>query len=102
MPDTGSKNPASPIKWNFSTYKDAKGRTYVITYHNRWDCAKKQSRIAKRRHVGRLDDGTHEVALSEAYLADHPQYTGCHVFYEGKALVVRSDKEAEELTSSPL
>lgn len=58
---------------------------------------KKQSRIAKRRHVGRLDDGTHEVALSEAYLADHPQYTGCHVFYEDKALVVRSDKEEEEI-----
>ncbi|MDD7022566.1 MAG: hypothetical protein PUI29_08345 [Aeromonadales bacterium] len=37
MPDTGSKNPASPIKWNFSTYKDAKERTYVITYYNRWD-----------------------------------------------------------------
>ncbi|MDY2892079.1 MAG: hypothetical protein SOT14_11185 [Succinivibrio sp.] len=47
--------------------------------------------------MGRLDDGTHEVALSEAYLADHPQYTGCHVFYEDKALVVRSDKEAEEI-----
>ena len=25
------------IKWNFSSYTDAKGRTYIISYYNQWD-----------------------------------------------------------------
>ena len=30
------------IKWNFSSYTDAKGRTYIISYYNQWDSEKKQ------------------------------------------------------------
>ena len=32
------------IKWNFSSYTDAKGRTYIISYYNQWDSEKKQSK----------------------------------------------------------
>ncbi len=45
-------NNSNNIKWNFSSYTDAKGRTYIISYYNHWDPEKKQSRIAKRIHVG--------------------------------------------------
>ena len=45
------------IKWNFSSYSDNKGRTYIISYY-RWDPVKKQSRVAKRIHVGRLNADT--------------------------------------------
>jgi len=97
MKKTADSTRKAPVKWNFSTYTDAKGRTYVISYYNRWDSQKKQSRIAKRRHVGRLDGDTGEVTLSQSYLADHPEYTGMQVFYEANSLVVRSDEEAEEI-----
>ena len=97
MKKTSGTTPATPVKWNFTTYTDAKGRTYVITYHNRWDSKKKQSRVAARRHVGRLDSDTGEVALSKPYLADHPEYDGEHVFYEANSLVVRSGEEAGKI-----
>ena len=97
MKKTSGTTPQTPVKWNFTTYTDAKGRTYVIAYHNRWDSRKKQSRIAQRRHVGRLDGDTGEVALSKSYLADHPEYAGMQVFYEANSLVARSDEEAVEI-----
>ena len=43
------------IKWNYSSYTDKMGRTYIISYYNKWDPIKKQSRVAKRVHVGRLN-----------------------------------------------
>ncbi|RBP52208.1 hypothetical protein DES29_12154, partial [Sutterella wadsworthensis] len=55
--------PSSPKPWSFSTYTDADGRTYVYGYRNRWDPEKKQSRIEKRCHVGRLDPQTGQVHL---------------------------------------
>lgn len=55
------------IKWNFSSYTDNKGRTYIISYYNRWDPVKKQSRVAKRIHVGRLNSDTGEVSLSKSF-----------------------------------
>ena len=44
-------------------YTDADGRTYVYVYRNRWDPEKKQSRIEKRCHVGRLDPQTGQVQI---------------------------------------
>ena len=97
MKKTAASTSVSPVKWSFSTYTDARGRTYVITYHNRWDSQKKQSRIAERRHVGRLNGDTGEVVLSKSYLADHPEYEGMQVFYEANSLVTRSSEETEEI-----
>ena len=97
MKKTAASTSVSPVKWSFSTYTDARGRTYVITYHNRWDSQKKQSRIAERRHVGRLNGDTGEVTLSKSYLADHPEYEGIQVFYEANSLVTRSSEETKEI-----
>ena len=85
------------IQWNYSTYTDKMGRTYVISYYNRWDSEKKQSRIAKRVHVGRLDSATGEVSLSKGFLEAHPEFTGETVFYEDNSLVVRTAEEAEAI-----
>ena len=63
------------IKWNYSSYTDKMGRTYIISYYNKWDPVKKQSRVAKRVHVGRLNADTGEVSLSKAFLEEHPEYT---------------------------
>ena len=52
---------STDIKWNFSSYTDKKGRTYIISYYNKWDSIKKQSRVAQRVHVGRLNSDTGEV-----------------------------------------
>ena len=30
------------IQWNYSSYTDSKGRTYIISYYNKWDAVKKQ------------------------------------------------------------
>lgn len=78
------------IKWNFSSYTDKNGRTYIISYYNRWDPVKKQSRVAKRIHVGRLNADTGEVSLSKSFLEANPDYVGEHVFYESDALVIRT------------
>ena len=85
---------STDIKWNFSSYTDKKGRTYIISYYNKWDSVKKQSRVAKRIHVGRLNTDNGKVSLGKNYLEQHPEYIDCSVFYEDNRLVVRSDEEA--------
>ena len=85
------------IKWNFSSYTDNKGRTYIISYYNRWDPVKKQSRIAKRIHVGRLNSDTGEVSLSKSFLEANPDYVGEHVFYESNALVIRTEADTKAI-----
>ncbi|SFK37560.1 hypothetical protein [Succinivibrio dextrinosolvens] len=85
------------IKWNYSSYTDKMGRTYIISYYNKWDHIKKQSRVAKRVHVGRLNADTGEVSLSKAFLEEHPEYICESVFYENNQLVVRSDEESQEI-----
>ena len=85
---------STDIKWNFSSYTDKKGRTYIISYYNKWDSVKKQSRVAKRIHVGRLNTDNGKVSLGKTYLEQHPEYIDCSVFYEDNRLVVRSDEEA--------
>ena len=85
------------IKWNFSSYTDKNGRTYIISYYNRWDPVKKQSREAKRIHVGRLYADTGEVSLSKSFLEANPDYVGEHVFYESNALVIRTEEDAEAI-----
>ncbi len=85
------------IKWNFSSYTDKNGRTYIISYYNRWDPVKKQSRVAKRIHVGRLYADTGEVSLSKSFLEANPDYVGEHVFYESNALVIRTEEDAEAI-----
>lgn len=85
------------IQWNFSSYTDSKGRTYIISYYNKWDAVKKQSRIAKRIHVGRLNSDTGEVSLSSRFLELHPEYVAESVFYEDNQLVVRTDAEVEAI-----
>lgn len=88
---------SNAIKWNFSSYTDNKGRTYIISYYNRWDPVKKQSRIAKRIHVGRLNSDTGEVSLSKSFLEANPDYVGEHVFYESNALVIRTEADTEAI-----
>ena len=73
---------STDIKWNFSSYTDKKGRTYIISYYNKWDSVKKQSRVAKRIHVGRLNTDNGKVSLGKTYLEQHPEYIDCSVFYE--------------------
>lgn len=85
------------IKWNFSSYTDNKGRTYIISYYNRWDPVKKQSRVAKRIHVGRLNADTGEVSLSKSFLEANPDYVCEHVFYESNALVIRTEEDTEAI-----
>ena len=53
-------------------YTDADGRTYVYVYRNRWDPEKKQSRIEKRCHVGRLDPQTGQVHIGCKFLTNNP------------------------------
>ena len=64
---------------------------------NKWDAVKKQSRIAKRIHVGRLNSDTGEVSLSSRFLELHPEYVAESVFYEDNQLVVRTDAEVEAI-----
>lgn len=90
-------NNSNNIKWNFSSYTDAKGRTYIISYYNHWDPEKKQSRIAKRIHVGRLNGDTGEVTLSKNYLQLHPKLCGKELFYENNKLIERDDEEIKKI-----
>ena len=85
------------IKWNFSSYTDAKGRTYIISYYNQWDSEKKQSRVAKRVHVGRLNSDTGEVTCGKSYLDAHPDLIGKNLFYEDNKLVEHTEEEVEQI-----
>ena len=95
---------AANINWLFSSYNDAQGRTYIISFYNKWDPQKQQSRVAKRVHVGRLNADTGEVYLGKTYLKNHPEYEGKTVFYEDNALVERSSMKLRRkpLTIYPL
>ena len=66
---------ADPVNWNFTAETNAQGRTYIKAYKMAWDKVAKKPKRALRRHVGRLlpDD---RIAMSENFLADHPQYRG--------------------------
>lgn len=84
------------IKWLYSTYTDAHGRTYVYTFYNRWDPVKRQSRIAQRAHVGRLCPQTGEVRLGKKFLSTHPEFEGKTWFYEDNELVQRDPEIIQE------
>ena len=73
----------------FLSYTDAKGRTYIISYYNHRAPEKKQSKIAKRIHVGRLNYDTGEITLSKIYLQLHPKLCGKELFYENNKLIER-------------
>lgn len=85
------------IKWNFSHYNDSNGRTYIISYYNEWNSEKKQSRVAKRVHVGRLIEETGEVKCGKKYLLDHPELEGKTLYYEDNQLVERTTKELHDI-----
>ena len=84
------------IKWLYSTYTDAHGRTYVYTFYNKWDPVKRQSRIAQRAHVGRLCPQTGEVRLGKKFLSTHPEFEGKTWFYEDNELVQRDPEIIQE------
>ena len=85
----------SSINWLYSTYTDTHGRTYVYTYYNKWDPVKRQSRIAQRAHVGRLDPQTGEVRIGKKFLSTHPEFEGKTLFYESNELVNRDPAVVE-------
>ena len=87
------------IKWNFSHYIDSHGRTYIISYYNQWDSEKKQSRIAKRVHVGRLNEETGRVSCGKKYLEAHPELVGKELFYEDNKLVERTPWQQEVMAN---
>lgn len=100
MPRKPSPNGPS---WSF--YVDKAGRSglpYVKASINRWDPEKKQARIAKRIHVGRLL-GDRSIRPSKAFLEAFPQYVGKELFFfenqlleRGAYLKVNPDAEEEE------
>ena len=95
-------------------YTDADGRTYVYGYRNRWDPEKKQSRIEKRCHVGRLDPQTGQVHLGRKFLTNNPEYAGKFWLYDNNQLIEqepfeqpnmacrRSDKVTNRLPNNSL
>lgn len=87
----------NPIRWNFTTQTDAQGRTYVISYYNKWNPEKKQSRVAGKVHVGRLNADTGEVTCSQKYLEAHPELIGKNLFFENRKLVERTEAEKEQI-----
>ena len=87
---------SSPKPWSFSTYTDADGRTYVYGYRNRWDPEKKQSRIEKRCHVGRLDPQTGQVHLGRKFLTNNPEYAGKFWLYDNNQLIEQEPFEQPE------
>lgn len=76
---------------------DAQGRTYVISYYNKWNPETKQSRAAKIVHVGRLNSDTGEVTCSEKYLKEHPELVEKNIFFENRKLVERTSEESEKI-----
>ena len=92
--------PSSPKPWSFSTYTDADGRTYVYGYRNRWDPEKKQSRIEKRCHVGRLDPQTGQVHLGRKFLTNNPEYAGKFWLYDNNPNSRRLAPGGPDLTQS--
>lgn len=93
--------PSSPKPWSFSTYTDADGRTYVYGYRNRWDPEKKQSRIEKRCHVGRLDPQTGQVHLGRKFLTNNPEYAGKFWLYDNNQLIEQEPFEQPDTDNEP-
>lgn len=77
-------------KWRFTAATNQNGRTYIISYYNRYDPIKKQSRTAQKIHVGRLNPDTGEVLLSKNFLEKRPEFAGKRWFYEDNRLVERN------------
>ena len=92
---------SSPKPWSFSTYTDADGRTYVYGYRNRWDPEKKQSRIEKRCHVGRLDPQTGQVHLGRKFLTNNPEYAGKFWLYDNNQLIEQEPFEQPDTDNEP-
>ena len=92
--------PSSPKPWSFSTYTDADGRTYVYSYRNRWDPEKKQSRIEKRCHVGRLDPQTGQVHLGRKFLTNNPEYAGKFWLYDNNSSLNKSRSSSRIRTTN--
>ncbi len=66
----------TPTKWCFTAETTTKtGITYIRAYTMRWDKELKKPKRDKRRHVGRLMPDN-RIAISDKFLADHPQYAG--------------------------
>ena len=93
--------PSSPKPWSFSTYTDADGRTYVYGYRNRWDPEKKQSRIEKRCHVGRLDPQTGQVHIGCRFLTNNPEYAGKFWLYDNNQLIEQEPFEQPNTDNEP-
>ena len=93
--------PSSPKPWSFSTYTDADGRTYVYGYRNRWDPEKKQSRIEKRCHVGRLDPQTGQVRIGRKFLTNNPEYAGKFWLYDNNQLIEQEPFEQPDTDNEP-
>ena len=92
---------SSPKPWSFSTYTDADRRTYVYGYRNRWDPEKKQSRIEKRCHVGRLDPQTGQVHLGRKFLTNNPEYAGKFWLYDNNQLIEQEPFEQPDTDNEP-
>ena len=82
-------------------YTDADGRTYVYGYRNRWDPEKKQSRIEKRCHVGRLDPQTGQVHLGCKFLTNNPEYAGKFWLYDNNQLIEQEPFEQPNTDNEP-
>ena len=82
-------------------YTDADGRTYVYVYRNRWDPEKKQSRIEKRCHVGRLDPQTGQVHLGRKFLTNNPEYAGKFWLYDNNQLIEQEPFEQPDTDNEP-
>ena len=82
-------------------YTDADGRTYVYVYRNRWDPEKKQSRIEKRCHVGRLDPQTGQVHIGCKFLTNNPEYAGKFWLYDNNQLIEQEPFEQPDTDNEP-
>lgn len=63
---------------------------YIKASINRWDPEKKQARIAKRVHVGRLQEDL-SIRPGKAFLEAFPQYAGKELFFFENKLLERDE-----------
>ena len=91
---------ADPVNWNFTAETNAQGRTYIKAYKMAWDKVAKKPKRALRRHVGRLlpDD---RIAMSEKFLADHPQYRGQDWYWGASKRLVTLAEYKNDFPSHP-
>lgn len=81
--------------FRFSTFRKGDS-TYIYGYRNEWNPEKKQSRIAKRIYVGKVNEITGRVKLGKKYLSNHPEYEGKTLYFENRSLVERSEQVVAE------